>query len=234
MERGKRTFLLWRKPDICTLGRHPGGSQPAKTVGGVTAVLVSHSPTDIIQFCDRAAWLHRGEMKKLGPSKEVMETYLEFLEDRDAEKLEKARAERIETAKKKRKRPAKASEGEGSGLYGPIYDDFDRIDGLEVSLLVKGRESDSIKVHDEVVIRYQFTLLEKVNDLNVSLVLCRKDGLRLTTISTLNGDLSPDQGDAPAGALRRCVCVLTIGSAGSPPRAPAPQPGPSPRGWCTP
>ena len=43
---------------------------------GKTIVIVSHSIASIEKFCDRAIWLHEGEIREDGPCKEVIEKYL--------------------------------------------------------------------------------------------------------------------------------------------------------------
>jgi len=143
---------------------------------GVTIVLVSHSHTHVVQLCERALWLNNGKMKKLGPAKETVQAYLDFLDER-----EKARVRQLNELKK-------AGEKKES-LYGPIYDEFDKIEDLKVDFLVNGKKTDSLRVHDELVVEYSFRLKESVTDLNVSLVFYRNDGLQLSGISTLNDDL---------------------------------------------
>ena len=160
---------------------------------GVTIVLVSHSHTRVIQMCERALWIHKGKVMQLGPAKEAVHAYLDFLDSIEVKRVQAAKAQ--EEDKQETPTPSKApvkaekkSPAEGS-LYGPIYDDFDRIEDLEFSFLVNGSESDSVSVHDELVLEYEFRLKDRVEDLNVSLVFYRKDGLQLSAISTLNGDL---------------------------------------------
>jgi len=43
---------------------------------GITIVFVSHSMGVVNKFCDRAAWIKDGEVKMLGPTKEVTDAYL--------------------------------------------------------------------------------------------------------------------------------------------------------------
>ncbi len=151
---------------------------------GVTVVLVSHAHTKVIQLCEQAIWLHQGKAFKTGPSKEVVKAYLDFLEKQEAAKLKQANTT---IAKKKGAAPQPKRP---SQLYGAIYDGFDHIDNLQVALLVDGREVNSLKIHDELVIEYSFDLKMSFSDLNVSLNFHRKDdGLFFTTISTLNGDM---------------------------------------------
>lgn len=43
--------------------------------GGTTVLFVSHSLGQIEDLCDRAVWLEKGEMKMIGPAKEVCNKY---------------------------------------------------------------------------------------------------------------------------------------------------------------
>jgi len=43
---------------------------------GITIVFVSHSMPTVNKFCNRAAWIKDGEIKMLGPTKEVTDAYL--------------------------------------------------------------------------------------------------------------------------------------------------------------
>ncbi len=54
---------------------------------GVTIIVVSHSMTLIQQLCDRAAWLEHGELKALGSPNEVIDKYLETVNEAEAERL---------------------------------------------------------------------------------------------------------------------------------------------------
>jgi lipopolysaccharide transport system ATP-binding protein len=42
---------------------------------GVAILLVSHAPNTVIEFCDRAAYLDNGQLRMIGPSREVLERY---------------------------------------------------------------------------------------------------------------------------------------------------------------
>ncbi|MCH7959946.1 MAG: ABC transporter ATP-binding protein [Candidatus Hydrogenedentes bacterium] len=152
---------------------------------GVTIVLVTHSHTHAIQLCEQALWLHEGKAMALGPAKETVQRYLDFLDGETANRVRKLNELKTQTSAEMN---AKSNGSEGR-LYGPIYDEFDRVHDLRVRLLVNGEETDRLSVHDELVIEYSFTLAEKVSDLNVTLAFFRKDGLKVNALSTLNGDL---------------------------------------------
>ena len=46
---------------------------------GKSIVLVSHSINDIESVCDRAIFLNKGNMVKIGPTKEVVSEYQNFM-----------------------------------------------------------------------------------------------------------------------------------------------------------
>lgn len=50
-----------------------------KINSGKTVILVTHSASLVNALCERVAWLHRGEMKACGISKEVVREYLAFM-----------------------------------------------------------------------------------------------------------------------------------------------------------
>lgn len=158
---------------------------------GVTIVLVSHAHNEVIQLCDRALWVHQGNAMKIGASAEVVNEYLGFLELEEAERLRKEEKIRAQAPAKAREMSAKpqAATDTTDGLYGPIFPEFDKIEDLEFALEVDGEDATQIVLHSPVTLEYSFALRQPVEDLNITLKLFHKDGLNLTTISTLNGDL---------------------------------------------
>jgi len=58
--------------------------------GGVTIVLVSHNHTSVLQMCSRALWMHRGRMMKLGPAKETVQAYLDYMETLEQQEVQEA------------------------------------------------------------------------------------------------------------------------------------------------
>ena len=44
-----------------------------------TVILVTHSSGLVKQICDRVVWIHRGEQKAVGDTKEIVEQYDEFM-----------------------------------------------------------------------------------------------------------------------------------------------------------
>ncbi|HOR27844.1 MAG TPA: ABC transporter ATP-binding protein [Candidatus Sumerlaeota bacterium] len=171
---------------------------------GVTFVLVSHSQTHIVQMCERAIWLHQGRLMQLGPSTEVVQAYLDFLDQENLERLREQPdgAEAAPSRPKEEKRqpipPAGARISEATrkaaadGLYHAVYDEQDRVEDVRLEFYAGDSPVDVVTMHQRLTIRYSFRLRQPVTDLNVSLVFYRADGLQLSTISTLNGHLLRD------------------------------------------
>lgn len=160
---------------------------------GVTIVLVSHAHNSVIQLCERALWLHGGQPQMLGDARDTVKAYLAFLEESEAKKVEAANLERgapNSPVKQLPKQKAKREpEDRFDGLYGPIHEGLDDIGQLETWFQSRGEETDKVVVHAPVTVGYRFRLRRRVEDQNITLKFFRKDGLNLTTISTLNGDL---------------------------------------------
>ena len=49
--------------------------------GETTAVIATHSMGFVRRFCNRAVWLHRGEIMALGPAEDVVAAYEQHLSD---------------------------------------------------------------------------------------------------------------------------------------------------------
>lgn len=172
---------------------------------GATIVLVSHSFTHVNQICEQAIWIDKGKLVKLGASADVTRAYMEHLESLQVDEIKRANEAQENT-------PASANRTL-QGLYGPIYDDFDKISEFEFSFRSGGGETDVLRTHDELEIEYRFKLAQRVTDLNVSLVFIRKDGLWMSAISTLNGDLVKDIHDGEVHCrVRIADCHLNPGN----------------------
>ncbi len=149
--------------------------------GGVTFVLVTHVKQRVLQLCESALWVHQGVMRAMGPAKETMKAYMDFLDELELKKLRKEEA-------KKQEKESSAGTAK-SDLYGPIHDNFDHIEDLETAFEVNADEVDMLRSHQDVTLRYKFRLKHSVADLHTSLVFHREDGLLISGITTINGDL---------------------------------------------
>lgn len=151
---------------------------------GVSIILVSHSHTHVTQLCENAMWIDKGKILEYGKSKEIVTKYLNYLDSLQVKKVEslnKLKKENIQKIEKSTEVPV---------LYGAIYDEFDKIDNFSFKLMDEdGKEIDSCKTLDTIYLEYSFNLKLNVESLNISINFYRKDGLLMTTISTLNGDI---------------------------------------------
>ncbi|SDB06371.1 ABC transporter ATP-binding protein [Eubacterium oxidoreducens] len=50
-----------------------------------TVVIVSHNMNTIQKLCDTVLWINEGEFKEIGPTKEVLDHYIEFMEQEEEE-----------------------------------------------------------------------------------------------------------------------------------------------------
>lgn len=148
---------------------------------GTTILLVSHSHAKIVQLCDRAIWIDRGNALMDGPADEVVKKYISSLELEQLLKESKKKQQQTNQIIQNRDRIEESP-------YGPLFGDPDLVDDL-IFELKSSRESGEIRCHDELTIEYQFRLVKSVSNLNVSLNILTQDGVLLTTLSTLNGDL---------------------------------------------
>ncbi|MDB4385087.1 ABC transporter ATP-binding protein [Opitutaceae bacterium] len=145
---------------------------------GATILLVSHSHSRIIQMCSRALWFDHGDLVMDGDASEVVDRYIKSM---DQEEMLKQQREQLRTSAKQNQ-VQRAQESP----YGPLYADENFV--KEVSFLVASEAAD-IRTHSALKFRYEFKLFQRVDNLNVSVNILTKDGILMTTISTLNGDL---------------------------------------------
>ncbi len=184
---------------------------------GVTIVLVSHAHTSVIQLCERAVWLHHGSAMMLGDAADAVKAYLAFLDNLESKKVEDSNTKRVaaqqeakkktapvDKSSKKQAAPKSKAVNKEENLYGPVHPEFNEIDNLEIRLESNGTPVNSLEIHQPLSVVYAFDLLRRVDDLNITLKFFRKDGLHLTTVSTLNGDLL---GNVHEG---RVACELAI------------------------
>lgn len=147
---------------------------------GTTIVLVTHSHSKIIQMCNRTIWLDKGNVVTEGESREVVDKYIASMEQESVLRQQKVSIDETEKSNAK-------WQGVKEGPYGPMHirDDF----VSEVKVEVSGEYPLGVRTHSPCKISYSFRLVSRVSDLNVSVNILTQDGVLLTTISTLNGNL---------------------------------------------
>ncbi len=70
---------------------------------GVTVVLVTHDTGVVERFCDHALWINQGQAVEIGRSVEVVDKYLQFMNQEKIAQLEKEEKRRKEKQEEERK-----------------------------------------------------------------------------------------------------------------------------------
>jgi len=166
---------------------------------GVTLVLVSHSHAKVIQVCERALWLHQGRPKVLGPVRETVQAYLDFLAQEEQKLLTKGqqapkKAETIQSTPEGSVEIAcplskESYDAAQAGLFGPIYDEKDQIEAVRARLFSDGRETDVITFHSALTIQVSFSLKTTVRHLHMTVNLYRRDGIHVSALATMKNQL---------------------------------------------
>lgn len=159
---------------------------------GVAMLFVSHSMGQIQQFCERVLWLHKGEVMGYGQTKQIVEQYIQWIDEQFVEKQKRRRADR----KQARKRNAAAASDTGTDpLHGELHhlpEAIDvptcRINGVEDDLAV-------VTPHDPMTIEYAFHLQQPIHDATIVFRIHRHDGLVLARLC------SQDDGNHELGTI---------------------------------
>jgi ABC-2 type transport system ATP-binding protein len=108
---------------------------------GKTVVFVSHDLGAVEAFCDRALLISNGDMKEIGPTRKIIQTYGKLLSDAEAK----------EEAREEKKRGGKKKEGvvhSGAGKEMVSIEDAEVVDAHGKKLLhVDEGQTFSIRVH---------------------------------------------------------------------------------------
>ena len=155
---------------------------------GVTMLLVSHSEAQISQFCDKAIWLDKGLIKASGNCKDVLVKYNKFMDRLELDK-ERMKKDFVYVNNKEKPIIKKETKSTTTSVFGPFYPCDEKIKDVTFELYCDDKSKDVFEVNSSITLHYSFFLTNTVNDLNVSINICKEDGTLITTISTLNGDL---------------------------------------------
>ena len=69
---------------------------------GVTIILVTHDTDTVERFCDEAIWINEGKIIKAGRSDKVTDAYLNFMNDKKIEVLEREEQRKIDEKENKK------------------------------------------------------------------------------------------------------------------------------------
>lgn len=150
---------------------------------GTSIVLVSHSNTHIAQICENALWLHNGKVRDYGSSKNTLENYLEFLEDR------------LPKNKKNSK----------SNIYGPQYELNEKIKNFKIIINSKVIHSNDnylkLNINESLNLNFSFESESKLSNLNITFCLYREDGLLIFALSSIKSNDIKNVGGKISGKL---------------------------------
>lgn len=161
---------------------------------GTTIVLVSHSKQAVLQICRMGVWIHNGKIDFHGSAGDTLHAYMKFMDELAAKRVEKENQGIAAPQAKKEEQADKTVQKKEprSTIYGPIHDLEDHLEDLKVSFTCSGQQTDSIPIHSDITIMFEFALRHPVLELAVNFPIYREDGTHISTISSLNGDLLKD------------------------------------------
>lgn len=150
---------------------------------GVTIVFVSHSHNTAIKLCERALWLHQGQVMAEGDATATVQRYLDYLESLEEKKF---LAQPAPTQATKKTAPEKApATQKGEQRYGPVVSEETHVTDIACEMRVDGQSTDVVPVHSAVEVTFSFRLKRRVNGLSTTLNFFREDGLLLGIVTTL-------------------------------------------------
>ena len=130
---------------------------------GTTIVIVSHTMSQIEQFCDRCIWLQSGEIYKDEIPRVVVPKYLEFM----SQKLNNGTNDKTE---KEKDEEAEKNEGEKRRQH---------IGDVEVNQVKSydtvGRERQWFRNDESIIIDIEYTTEKKIDDAVVGIAIYRDD-----------------------------------------------------------
>jgi len=155
---------------------------------GTAFILVSHSTTSIIQFCQEAIWMDQGRVFRHGSARSVATEYVNWLQEK--------------------------SNGEDA-VYGPTLDDHWNLATADACFEAP-TDSDGTAVlhHNQLAtIRFCFETRQPLATPMVTFHLHREDGQLITAISTVNHpERLPRSGMVYAGVVEFGPLVLNPGN----------------------
>jgi lipopolysaccharide transport system ATP-binding protein len=108
---------------------------------GTTIVLVSHGMGTVADLCDDALWLDKGQLKSIGPVRDVIDDYLEAVNQKEAEAKERSGVGGVESDGERTRRL-------GSGEIRVTHLDFIDHNG-NVAGFLSGGEECTVRMHYE-------------------------------------------------------------------------------------
>ncbi|MEF7439060.1 ABC transporter ATP-binding protein [Paenibacillus lautus] len=156
-----------------------------------TIVIVSHDNTTLENMCDEVIWLKYGEVYKIGPAKEIIREYLDYLEGEEGDKHNNQQL-RDNKSIVNSNLVQESSKGHVlSGTSSRWGNGKVRINGINI-FNHNNEESYSFKSGDRVLIKVDYAMHEIVEDIVFGFMLTTIDGINCygsnTRIDDFNGE----------------------------------------------
>lgn len=152
---------------------------------GTTIVIVSHSLGQIEQICDRSIWIHEGLIRADGKPREVHPEYLDYMgiQRQEIAQKEKQRKEEKEEAKITEKE--QPNEVEVKAQDSIVVSDEKKRWGNGCARISNvdmcdrtGKKQTAFKTGEDVIIKVEFLVKEKVRDAVFGIGIFRIDGIQ--------------------------------------------------------
>lgn len=162
---------------------------------GVSMIFVSHSMTQVSQFCDKAIWINKGELVCEGPSQQVIEKFLSFIYEEKSD----LNVDPVPVDKKQNSQePFDAvplPQVMESNLVDVDFKDGDSPYGMlitpseDISNIWFKFDSVSLEPSSNVFIELGFDIHKPISELHFTLNFLSESYELITAISSLNTDL---------------------------------------------
>jgi ABC-type polysaccharide/polyol phosphate transport system ATPase subunit len=139
---------------------------------GVTIILVSHNLDKVREMCNRAIWLHDGQILAMGPSGPVLEQYMTQVLERDGQALREGESAREIDHSRKDNGP--------SWRWGTREAEIERVQFLDS----QGRERRSFETCETFIARIYYVAHERIERPLFGVALHRADGFHINGPNT--------------------------------------------------
>jgi len=133
---------------------------------GKTLIFVTHDLSSVARWCDEAIWLDKGDVKLRGEPKRVIDAYLQGVEDKHQEDLERDNQVKEPSAALDRRNASDKRWGKGE------------VELSNIRISKSGEESKWLFTpDDEVVVEVDYQINKAIDDLCFGIGITRADGL---------------------------------------------------------
>ncbi|MEA2574503.1 MAG: lipopolysaccharide transport system ATP-binding protein, partial [Chloroflexia bacterium] len=169
---------------------------------GVTIVFVSHALEAVRSLCSRAIWLDHGRMIADGPAGEVVDRYLDYENEKHAERLRAeqesrpvnlpsgpSRPQPMDTSEDDDEMPSASQDGASAGQHAATARADVKITGVTF-LDADGAPSQTFRTNEPLTIRLHFQARDRVDDPVFGLALYTENGTHINGPNTRFAGLS--------------------------------------------